>query len=121
MIFAAKFDAELLRDLIHGLRPAASRLPRKRFHFQLADEEVSNKLSGFSHNAVSPFGMVSDIPIVICRRCTEVQPAYLFMGGGEVDLKLGISVSDFLRATNAIVGELSTPRALSADSVVDDD
>ena len=108
--FTAKFDAELLRDLIHSLRPPEKRLPRKKFHFQLADEHESNKLSGFNHNSVSPFGLLTSIPIVICTNCTTIKPSYLYMGGGEVDIKLGISVSDFLRSTKAIVGVVSSPR-----------
>ena len=107
---AAKFDAELLRDLIHGLRAPEKRLPRKRFHFQLAAEAVSNSLGGFDHNAVSPFGLLNDLPIVICKRCVDMKNSYLYMGGGKVDVKLGISVSDFLRSTGAIVGTVSTLR-----------
>lgn len=116
---AAKFDAELLRDLIHGLRAHENRLPRKRFHFQLADEKLSNILSGFNHNGVSPFGLLTPIPIIICSRCLAVKPPYLYMGGGEIDVKLGISVCDFLRSTGAIVGEISSRRTFH-DSQVED-
>ena len=106
----AKFDAELLRDIVHRMRKPEHRLPRKRFHFQLAPESISNSLGGFEHNAVSPFGLLTDLPIVICERCTNVKPAYLFMGAGRIDVKLGISVSDFLRSTQAIVGTVSVQR-----------
>ena len=86
--YQAKLDTDLLVDLIHTLRPPTSRLPRKRFHFRLAPEHVSDTLSGFQHNGVSPFGMHQDIPIVICSHCLDVQPSYLFMGGGKVDIKV---------------------------------
>lgn len=105
---------------MHGLRAPEFRLPRKRFHFQLASEDVSNSLGGFNHNAVSPFGLLTDLPIVICRRCLDVRPPYLFMGGGKVDVKLGISVSDFLRSTRALVGNVSVQRISSAVGEVDD-
>ena len=85
-------------------------MPRKRFHFQLADEKESNTLSGFNHNSVSPFGLLTQIPIVICSHCIAVKPPYLYMGGGKVDIKLGLSVADFLRSTGAIVGVVSSPR-----------
>lgn len=116
----AKFDAELLRDLVHSLRAPDSRLPRKRFHFQLASQDVSNALGGFDHNAVSPFGLLTELPIVICSRCLDVRPPYVFMGGGKVDVKLGISVSDFLRSTNAIVGKVSVRRISLAVGEIDD-
>jgi prolyl-tRNA editing enzyme YbaK/EbsC (Cys-tRNA(Pro) deacylase) len=92
------------------LRPLEKRLPRKRFHFQLAAEAVSSRLGGFDHNAVSPFGLLTDLPIVVCKRCIDLKFPYLYMGGGKVDVKLGISVSDFLRSTGAIVGTISTQR-----------
>lgn len=106
----AKFDAELLRDLVHRLRKPEHRLPRKRFHFQLAPEYISTSLGGFEHNAVSPFGLLSDLPIVICERCIHVKPPYLFMGAGRIDVKLGISIGDFLRSTEAIIGTVSAQR-----------
>ena len=109
--YQAKLDTDLLVDLVHSLRPPEKRLPRKRFHFRLAPEAVSDALSGFIHNGVTPFGMLHDVPIVICKNCLDVQPAYLFMGGGKVDVKLGISAADFVRSTNAIVGKVSSLRA----------
>lgn len=108
--YEAKFDAELLRNLIHKLRDPGDRLPRKRFHFVLADEEISHLLTGFNHNAVSPFGLLSKIPIVICSQCCQVNPSYIYLGGGDVHVKLGISIEDFKRSTNAIVGRVSEPR-----------
>ena len=106
-----------MRDLIHSLRSNESRLPRKRFHFQLADEKISNNLSGFNHNGVTPFGLLNPIPVVVCSRCLTVKPPYLYMGGGEVDIKLGISTDDFLRSTRAIVGEISSVRAAHSNEV----
>jgi hypothetical protein len=44
--YAARFDAELLRDVICNQRSGADKLSRKWFHFQLATEEVSDSLSG---------------------------------------------------------------------------
>ena len=92
------------------MRSPENRLPRKRFHFQLATEAVSSSLGGFDHNAVSPFGLLNNLPIVVCKRCVDVKYPYLYMGGGKVDVKLGISVSDFLRSTGAYVGTVSTLR-----------
>ena len=41
------------------------------------------------------------------------------MGGGEIDIKLGISTNDFLRSTKAIVGKISSPRAAHNNEVDD--
>ena len=61
--------------------------------------------------------MLENIPIVVCKNVVEVQPNYIYMGGGLVDVKLGISVQDFLMSTNAFVGTISNLRVdfLSAD------
>jgi prolyl-tRNA editing enzyme YbaK/EbsC (Cys-tRNA(Pro) deacylase) len=108
--YAAKFDAEMLRDVIHELRKPEDRLSRKKFHFQLAPEEVNDKLTGFTHNAVTPFGMMSKIPIVLCKRCLDMEPKFMFFGGGKVNVKLGMSIADFRRALNPIVALISHPR-----------
>jgi prolyl-tRNA editing enzyme YbaK/EbsC (Cys-tRNA(Pro) deacylase) len=115
--YQAKMDTKLLVDLIHSLRPPETRLPRKNIHFRLATEADNDRISGFRHNAVSPFGMLENIPIVICKNVVDVQPGYIFMGGGLPDVKLGVSVADFVRSTNAIVGKISNLRAdfLSVD------
>ena len=60
------------------------------------------------HNAVTPFGMLTpDIPVVLCTRCTEVNPRYIYLGGGQVDVKLGLPLADFIRATNPIIATVS--------------
>ena len=91
-------------------RPEGERIPRKKFNFQLAPEEISNQLTGFEHNAVCPFGSLLTIPMVLCESCLRTSPQFLWMGGGEVDLKLGLSAIDFVRATGAIVADISEPR-----------
>eukprot|EP00600_Ochromonadales_sp_CCMP1393_P003346 CAMPEP_0174981516 /NCGR_PEP_ID=MMETSP0004_2-20121128/15938_1 /TAXON_ID=420556 /ORGANISM="Ochromonas sp., Strain CCMP1393" /LENGTH=104 /DNA_ID=CAMNT_0016233279 /DNA_START=288 /DNA_END=602 /DNA_ORIENTATION=+ len=98
-----------LRTLVHELRDPADRLPKKRFHFQLASDEDSFKLSGFGHNAISPFGLIAtDIPIIICRRCIdEMSPPIIFLGGGKVDVKVALPVGTLVDGLNAIVGDIT--------------
>lgn len=52
--------------------------------------QVNDRLTGFSHNAVTPVGMLERLPIVLSHRIAALQPALFWMGGGEVDLKLGL-------------------------------
>ncbi len=100
-----------MRNFVHSLRPAATRLSKNSFNFQLASEELSFELSGFGHNAISPYGMkVSNIPVIVCSRCLEVTPALLYLGGGKVDVKVLVSVNDILRSLNAYVGLITDPR-----------
>lgn len=45
-----------LKNFIHELRIPNDRLSKKKFHFQLAPDEVSLQLSGYIHNAITPIG-----------------------------------------------------------------
>ncbi len=100
----------LLRNLVHELSKPEDRLSKKKFHFQLADEADSLALSGFGHNAIAPIGLLQDIPIILCKRILDLNPPILFLGGGEVDVKLALPVADLVRGTNAIVGEITEER-----------
>lgn len=99
-----------LRTLVHELRKPEDRLSKKKFHFQLADDEVGFKLTGFGHNAISPVGMTENIPVIICNRCLAVKNGIIFLGGGEVDVKLALPVADLIACTNAITGNITEER-----------
>ena len=44
----------------------------------------------------------------------KMSPRFMWMGGGHVDLKLGMSVREFAKATGALVLDASEPRSSSA-------
>jgi prolyl-tRNA editing enzyme YbaK/EbsC (Cys-tRNA(Pro) deacylase) len=58
-----KLNTEKLRSFVHGLQKA---LPKKRFNFQLAEEREAAELTGFVHNAVTPFGLKTRVPVCLC-------------------------------------------------------
>jgi prolyl-tRNA editing enzyme YbaK/EbsC (Cys-tRNA(Pro) deacylase) len=95
---------------VHSLRPFNSQLTMKRPNFQLAPEEKSLELTGFPHNAVCPIGLLKKIPIIVCESCLHLSPPIIWMGGGEVDLKLGTPLVDFISAVGALVADVSDPR-----------
>lgn len=105
--YASRFDTELLKDVIHVLRKPNDRIPRSKFHFKLATEEDSYRISGFKHNAISPYGMMIDIPFVICERILETSPICFYLGGGRVDVKLCLPTKDFIRSKKPIIGRIS--------------
>ena len=61
--YVSKLDTEKLRGLVRDLMPAEKQLSKKKFNFQLADEQTSFELSGFAHNAVTPVGMKHPVPV----------------------------------------------------------
>ena len=109
-MFVGKINTLYLRNLIHELRPVEQRISKKKFHFQLASDEDNDRLSGFEHNAIAPFGLRQPIPMIICDHCVSCNEPILFLGGGKVDVKLALPTSDLIRATNAIVGHISDAR-----------
>jgi prolyl-tRNA editing enzyme YbaK/EbsC (Cys-tRNA(Pro) deacylase) len=62
---------------------------------RLVPEEINTKLTGFEHNAVAPIGCRMKIPIIVSHRIAELQPSFFWLGGGEVDLKLGLDWNEF--------------------------
>ena len=110
--FIAKINTLLLRKFIQEMRPPDKRLSKKSFHFQLASPEVSYQLSGFEYNAVTPFGFSGpNLPTIVCSRCLAVCPSLLFLGGGEVDMKIAIPTSTLVQSRCAIVGLVTDMRA----------
>ena len=105
---------------LRGLRPPGPhRFDASYFSdMRLAPSDVSERLTGYGHNGVCPFGMLdcSAIPIVICSSIVRgdddggAGSKFVWMGGGHEDWKLGISTSEFVRGTNALVLDVSEPR-----------
>eukprot|EP01041_Mallomonas_annulata_P004512 gene4511-8967_t len=108
--YIEKFDAEKLKDFVHELRPAGDRIPKKKINFQLASGEQSFLLTGFSHNAISPYGMIERIPIIVAKSCLTMSVPYLWCGGGHPDVKLGLPLQEFLSSSHALIADISVPR-----------
>lgn len=83
-------------------------IARKKINFRLVPEDVSAKLSGFGHNAVSPLGMVSKIPIVLTHEALKLE--YMWLGGGHVDLKMRVNVKDFVDHFKPLIIDFTNPR-----------
>ena len=67
----------------------------KGFKFRLAEDKDMEELSGYRFNAVTPFFMANEtLPVIIDGPIAKLQPAYIWMGGGRVSLKIGVSLPD---------------------------
>ena len=77
-------------------KDAEKKIGIKGYKFRLASNEDMAELSGYKFNAVTPYFMTNDkLPIIIDKSIADLDPAYFWMGGGRVSLKLGTSVADF--------------------------
>ena len=106
----AALDTERLRFALQNL--ASPPLPTSAFDFVLAAEADSDRLSGFTHNAVTPYGMAcgGDVPVVVSQAVMDLAPGYLWLGGGAVDVKLRLSTAQLKPSLNAVVCSCSVPR-----------
>lgn len=105
-----KLSAEKVMKYMKKLQNEQCRfvaVSNKHFHFHLAEEEDAKRLTGYSYNAITPVLMRTSMPVLLTAKALALQPAYIWMGGGELDLKLGLSVSEFLQVTKAHVVDVS--------------
>lgn len=81
-------------------------LSKKKYNFRVADSKISDRLSGFEHNAVTPIGFRdSSVPVIMDEKITKLE--YVWLGGGEVDVKWAVSTKDFIRVFKPFVGPIS--------------
>ena len=103
--YAATFDAGRLRSAL----VERTKLPAKAFNFRVADEKDNDRLSGFKHNAVTPFGFAeSRVPVVLSDVAAKM--GFIWMGGGHEAFKLGVPVDAFLACFKPWVLDCSTAR-----------
>lgn len=96
--YSARLHSEKLRSHVHSAHSGA--LAKGKINMRLCPEAVSDELTGFEHNAVSPIGIRTQLPILMSHRIAALQPDFFWLGGGEVDLKVGLSARDFMAAYN---------------------
>ena len=106
--YEATLDVKKLATAIRKLRPATERLDESQFDLRVASSEDNDRLTGYAHNSVTPFGLKEKVPIMLSAAI--VPHGYFWMGGGHIHLKLGMSVSDFLKVPNVQVMDLGVPR-----------
>ncbi|XP_076953137.1 uncharacterized protein LOC143627129 [Bidens hawaiensis] len=104
--YTARFSADTVKNFLYTLNNG--KIPKKRFNLRLAPEDISHKLTGFEHNGVTCVGMKTDIPVILDEAIVKLQPDYFCLGGGEIDLKLGIRTSEFINFTKPFIVNCSS-------------
>ncbi|XP_006358353.1 uncharacterized protein [Solanum tuberosum] len=93
--YTARFNAETVKNFLYTLNDG--NIAKKKFNMRLAPEETSIKLTGFEHNGVTCVGMKTDIPVILDEAIAKLNPDFFWLGGGEIDLKLGMRTSEFIK------------------------
>ncbi|XP_062074725.1 uncharacterized protein LOC133778729 [Humulus lupulus] len=99
--YTARFNAETVKNFLYSLNDG--KIAKKKFNLRLAPEETSAKLTGYEHNAVTCIGLKTDIPVILDEAITKLNPDFFWLGGGEVDLKLGIRTSEFVSSVRPFI------------------
>ncbi|WIA13609.1 hypothetical protein OEZ85_007174 [Tetradesmus obliquus] len=99
--YTARLNADKLKNIIHRLN--GGRIGKQYFNMRLCPEDVSDELSGYEHNAVSPIGIKAPLPVILSHRIAQLQPDFFFIGAGEVDLKVGLPAAEFIEKYTPMV------------------
>ncbi|GAB5593185.1 hypothetical protein Unana1_08085 [Umbelopsis nana] len=82
-------------------------ISKKKYNFRLTCAENSLVLTGFDNNGVCPIGMNENIPVILSKSITELKPAVMFLGAGDVNWKIAVPIDEFIRETQCLVMDLS--------------
>ena len=91
----AKLQKEKLTDAVRKME-GKNAVGKKQYSLRMVSQETSDALSGFEHNAVTPLGMVTEVPVLLSHHIMKLPEAQVWMGGGEVDLKLRFDVAELV-------------------------
>ncbi|XP_065857906.1 uncharacterized protein [Euphorbia lathyris] len=104
--YTARFNAETVKNYLYALNDG--KIAKKKFNLRLAPEETSAKLTGYEHNAVTCIGLKTDIPVILDEAIVRLSPDFFWLGGGDVDLKLGIRTSEFINFVKPFIFSCSS-------------
>ncbi|KAK9927531.1 hypothetical protein M0R45_024712 [Rubus argutus] len=104
--YTARFNAEAVKNFLYSLNEG--KIAKKKFNLRLAPEETSIQLTGFEHNAVTCVGMKTEIPVILDEAIQKLNPDFFWLGGGEIDLKLGIKTSEFINVVKPFIVSCSS-------------
>jgi prolyl-tRNA editing enzyme YbaK/EbsC (Cys-tRNA(Pro) deacylase) len=93
--YTAKLHSDKLRAFVQKAHD--QKLTKRQINMRLCPEDVSNELTGFEHNGVSPIAIKTRLPIILSHKIAALQPDVFWLGAGEVDLKIGMSAADFIK------------------------
>lgn len=121
--YEAVIDIKKLQSEIRALKPIKSRLEPSKFDLRLAAEEDNASITGYSHNAVTPFGLLKKVPIILAKDIVTNMDMtqFIWMGGGHKRLKVGVAVKEFINFFKPMVLDVTSARTSSCDNENDFD
>eukprot|EP00301_Raphidiophrys_heterophryoidea_P027311 c9597_g1_i1.p1 GENE.c9597_g1_i1~~c9597_g1_i1.p1 ORF type:complete len:566 (-),score=174.38 c9597_g1_i1:156-1811(-) len=102
--YTARFNSEKMQKFVREL---CGKLGKTHFNFQFVDPEVSDQLTGYTHNSVTPLGMREKVPVVLSHEIANLPQNYFVLGGGAEDVKIEMKVSDFIAGVKPFIGDVT--------------
>lgn len=93
--YDGKFNAKTVANVIRSKHNNA--LSSKAFNIRMVTTDICYQLSGYVRNSVTPIGLKVSVPIIASSFIKTIQPPYMWLGGGHVNIKLRIDVDEFTR------------------------
>jgi prolyl-tRNA editing enzyme YbaK/EbsC (Cys-tRNA(Pro) deacylase) len=85
--YVAKVSPEKLKEVVwRMLKSSSGNIHHAAPHLRVADAADSDNLTGFKHNAVSPFGLRKEFPVIIAKACVDVAFGYIYLGAGKYEI-----------------------------------
>lgn len=75
---------------------------------KLRAAERAPELTGFAHNAVSPLGSATPLPLVVTKPVAALP--FVWLGGGAEDVKLRVCAGQLVRSSGAVVLDVAVAR-----------
>ena len=64
---------------------------------------------------MTPLGSKNKIPVILSHKIAQLPNAFLWLGGGEIDLKWRISVADFVKYFDPIIDNITYDETTAED------
>lgn len=93
---------------LQNSNPVKGPVSKKHWHFRMADKQEAEDLTGVEMNAMSPAFLDKNVPVFVNSSILKLDPPFIWLGGGDLYLKIGISTEELVKFTSAHVIDLSS-------------
>lgn len=81
---------------------------KKHWHLRMAEREEAESLTGVEVNAMSPVFLEKNVPVFVNSSILKMDPPFVWLGGGDLYLKVGIHTQELVKFTNAHIIDLTS-------------
>eukprot|EP01080_Neovahlkampfia_damariscottae_P012303 gene12303-5977_t len=103
--YTSKLNSNKIMNYLREINQG--KISKSQYSIQLADLGLSEKMTGFKRNAVTPIASKTKIPVILDNRILNLKPEYIWLGAGEVDWKIEISIQEFIKEFDPLIGEVT--------------